>query len=227
MTAFAFKELMVSWALTWGNAIALIDRDDRRQVSGLWPIPPWRVTIKMQPGWRLTYEIRNEPGGEPTVLDARDVYHLKNLGEDGIEAYSVVTLDRRSIGVSIATEQHGESLFANAARPAGVLDHPGKLSPEAKDALRDDWNRRFQGAGKAWGTAVLQEGMKYSLLSMSSQDAQFLESRKFSVIEICRWVGVHPYKAYDLDGMKYSNTEHVNRDFHNDTLSPWASRMEQ
>jgi len=226
LTAFQFKELLVSWALVWGNGYAWIDRGKRNVVEALWPIAPWRIKIDVSTQWGVVYEIKSRLS-EPIRIPERDMFHLKNLGENGYEGYSVVTLARRSLGLAIATEDHGNSLFGNAARPAGILEHPGKLSAEAKDSIRDDWNRRFQGPGKAWGTAVLQEGMKFNALSMHSEDAQFLETRKFSVIDICRWVGVHPYKAYELDGMKYSNTEHVNRDFHSDTLAPWAKRIEQ
>ncbi len=89
---------------------------------------------------------------------------------------------KNAIGLSIATEEYGSKFFANGAAPGGVLEHPGTLKNPAH--VRESWNPAFGGSANSNRVAVLEEGLKYTPITIASDQAQFLETRKFQLNEI-------------------------------------------
>lgn len=226
MSAMAFRETLIAWALTWGNGYAEIERDVVGRPVALWPISPDRVAIKRTEGGTLYYEVNNQTG--PKVdIPAEDVYHLHGLGYDGIAGYSVVSLAARSLGTGIASDQFLNSFFGNSTIVGGVLEHPEKLSPEAYERIKESWEARHGGPAAAWRPAILEEGMKWQSIGMPLKDAEFLATRKFTVTEIARWFRVPPHKIADLERATYSNIEHQSIEVVTDTILPWAVRLEQ
>lgn len=226
MTAFAWREVALMQALLRGNHYSEIGRDSAGRPNGLWPMNPDLVKVDRNEADELIYRAQDGRGRE-VILPQRDVLHIKGITDDGIIGLSVVAHARRSIGVGLALDEFGASFYGNGAHVGAAIRHPGKLSQQAKDSLKAGFQEAYAGPNKAHKTVVLEEGMDVTKLSMSMVDAQFLESRKFQVSEICRWFRVPPHKVADLDRATFSNIEHQSIEFVQDTILPWCRRLEQ
>lgn len=231
MTSFVFRETLMTHLLLWGNAYAQIIRNGRGEVIALYPLMPDRMTVDRDENGHLYYEYRvsqDEPHTlkEGTVqLSPRDVLHIPGLGFDGLCGYSPIAMAKNAIGMAIACEEYGAKFFANGAQPSGVLEHPGTLKDPAK--IRESWNSTFGGSQNANKVAVLEEGMKYSPISIAPEQAQFLETRKFQIDEIARIFRIPPHMVGDLDKSSFSNIEQQSLEFVTYTLDPWICRWEQ
>ena len=111
--------------------------------------------------------------------------------------------------------------------PGVALIHPGALSPEAQGNIQKSWDNRHAGVGNSHRTAVLEEGMTVHNLGIPPEEAQFLATRQFQTIEICRWFGVPPHMAYDLERATFSNIEQQSIAFVQDSLLPWIVNHEE
>ena len=138
--------------------------------------------------------------------------------------YSPIALAKNAIGISIACEDYGASFFGNNANPSGVLEHPGVI--KNPDKLRDAWHKAY-GGRNAHKVAVLEEGVKFTPISIPNNEAQFLETRKFQIEEIARMYRVPLHMIGDLDHATFSNVEHLSLDFVKYSLDPWIVRWEQ
>lgn len=227
--AFDFRQTLLFWALTWGNGYAEIERDGSLRPIALWPIEPDRVTPTRDERGRMVYRISNAVAGGNAIIQARDMFHLRGPGWDGLTGYSPIDLARKSIGLGLATEQFGASFFGNGAVPGAVLEAPEtmELSPEGKKLLLEEFNKAHRGPGNYGKVAYLDGGMKYKPISIPNDAAQFLETRQHQVLEICRWYKVPPHKVYELTRATYNNVEQQQIEFLTETLIPWMTRLEQ
>ena len=151
--------------------------------------------------------------------------HIPGLGFDGLIGYSPIAMAKNAIGMSLATEEYGASFFANGANPGGVLEHPGVIKDIQR--VKDSWNSAYQGSGNAHKVAVLEEGMKFQVIGIPPEEAQFLETRKFQIDEIARIFRVPPHMVGDLEKSSFSNIEQQSLEFVKYTLDPWIVRWEQ
>lgn len=147
------------------------------------------------------------------------------LGFDGLIGHSPIAMAKNAIGLAIAAEEYGSSFFSNSGTPSGVLEHPGVLKEPEK--VREAWNEAYGGSGNAHKVAVIEEGMKFNPISINPQEAQFLETRKFQVNEICRIFRVPPHMIADLEKSSFNNIEQQSLDFVTNTIRPWLVRIEQ
>ena len=132
---------------------------------------------------------------------------------------------KNAIGMGMACEEYGARFFANGAAPGGVLEHPGTVKDPQK--IRESWNSVYKGSANAHRIAVLEEGMKYTPIGISPEQAQFLETRKFQINEIARIFRVPPHMVGDLEKSSFSNIEQQSLEFVKYTLEPWVIRWEQ
>lgn len=196
MTSFIFRETLMTHLLLWGNAYAQIIRNGRGQVIALYPLMPDRMAVDRDGNGNLYYEYRVSADDAHTMkegtvrLDPLDVLHIPGLGFDGLVGYSPIAMAKNAIGMAIACEEYGAKFFANGAQPSGVLEHPGTIKDPSK--VRDSWTQTFGGSHNANKVAVLEEGMKYTPISISPEQAQFLETRKFQIDEIARIFRIPP-----------------------------------
>ena len=158
-------------------------------------------------------------------LTPYNVLHIPGLGFDGLVGYSPIAMAKNAIGMAIACEEYGAKFFANGAAPSGVLEHPGVIKDPQK--VREAWQSQFGGSQNANKIAVLEEGMKYTPISISPEQAQFLETRKFQINEIARIFRVPPHMVGDLERSSFSNIEQQSLEFVKYTLDPWVMRWEQ
>ncbi|MDR6938497.1 HK97 family phage portal protein [Arcanobacterium hippocoleae] len=230
MTSFVFRETLMTHLLLWGNAFAQVIRNGRDEVIGLYPLMPNRMTVGRDEQGRLYYEYQrtwDEPSGrfETVRLSPHEVLHIPGLGFDGLVGYSPIAMAKNAIGLAQATEDYGASFFANGAAPGGVLEHPGTIKDPAR--VRESWQSTFGGARNGNKIAVLEEGMKYTPISVSPEQAQFLETRKFQINEIARIFRIPPHMIGDLEKSSFSNIEQQSLEFVKYTLDPWVIRFEQ
>ena len=163
--------------------------------------------------------------GSVVRLSPYEVLHIPGLGFDGLVGYSPIAMAKNAIGMAMACEEYGAKFFANGAAPSGVLEHPGTIKDPSR--VRESWQRTFGGSGNANKVAVLEEGMKYTPISISPEQAQFLETRKFQLDEIARIFRVPPHMIGDLEKSSFNNIEQQSMEFVKYTLDPWVSRWEQ
>jgi HK97 family phage portal protein len=223
-SAYTLRETLIVHALTWGNGYAEVERDLLGRPVWLWQLTPDRVHVDRDSRGRIVYDVSNS--GEPnTTLYEPDVYHLKGLGFDGLVGYSVIQMHARTIGGGLAADKAANDLWENDTTPGGLLEHPGRLSDKSRQNLIDSWTRRHAGNRRMLG--ILEEGMKWSQTSLPPEDLQLLETRQFTPLEICRIFRVQPHKIAELTRATFSNIEEQSREHVEDSLMPWAVRMEQ
>ena len=122
-----------------------------------------------------THEIyyKYQTAGEPLILSQRDCWHVPGFGYDGMQGYSLISLAREGIGLGMAAEEYGSRFFGQGASPGVVVRHPGKISPEAHQSMREDMQDKIEGLGKAHRLMLLEEGMEAQTLGMPHDDMQF------------------------------------------------------
>lgn len=231
MSSFVFRETLMTHLLLWGNAYAQIIRNGKGEIIALYPLMPNKMSVDRDENGVLyyTYQKSVEEGkakeAGTVTLSSRDVLHIPGLGFDGLVGYSPIAMAKNAIGLAIATEEYGAKFFANGAAPSGVLEHPGTIKDPAR--LRENWNSTFGGSANSGKVAVLEEGMKYTPISIAPEQAQFLETRKFQINEIARIFRVPPHMVGDLEKSSFSNIEQQSLEFVKYTLDPWIIRWEQ
>lgn len=220
-TAHIFKLQMAAQALLWGNSYAEIQRDRRTgEVLGLYPIPSWNVDPRLNNGVK-TFVVNGM-----TTFANEDIFHLMAPGFDGVRGLSPIRQHRMTVGMALEALAYGESFYRNGTRLAGALEHPNKVSDEAMARLRASWSATYAGKANAGKVAILEEGMKFSPFTMPMEDAQYVETRKFSTTDIARIYGVPPHKIGDLEKATFSNIEHQSIEFVIDALMPWLDQFE-
>jgi HK97 family phage portal protein len=231
MSSFVFRETLMTHLLLWGNAYAQIIRNGRGEVIALYPLMPNKMAVDRDANGQLYYTYQHSTDEAKTmktntvILKPSDVLHIPGLGFDGLVGYSPIAMAKNAIGMAIACEEYGAKFFANGAAPGGVLEHPGTIKDPTK--VREAWQSQFGGSGNANKIAVLEEGMKYTPIGISPEQAQFLETRKFQIDEIARIFRVPPHMVGDLEKSSFSNIEQQSLEFVKYTLDPWVARWEQ
>lgn len=230
MTSFVFRETMMTHLLLFGNFFCQILRNGRGEVIGLYPLMPNRMKVDRDDKGKLYYEYMHQSDEAGTMknetvrLTPYDVMHIPGLGFDGLIGYSPIAIAKNALGTSMATDEYASKFFANGAAPSGVLEYPGVVKDPEK--LRESWNATFGGSRNSGKVAVLEEGMKYTPISINPQDSQFLETRKFQVDEIARIFRVPPHMIGDLEHATFSNIEEQGLEFVMYVLQPWLVRIE-
>lgn len=229
-TGFEWRELMQGHLELRGNAYSRIERDGAGRPVALWPMCPDNVRVMVTPDQSLVYEWRRPQhlGGGTVVLQQDDVLHIRERSDDGIVGKSRIAQMRESIGLALAMEEHGARLFSNGATMAVALTTDKKFtSQEEADRARELFASRYSGLRNAWKPAILHNGLDVKTLSMTSDDAQFIETRKMQVGVVARAFRVPPHKIGDLTNATFSNIEHQALEYVVDSLLPRLRRFEE
>lgn len=229
MTAYEFKQLIMVHKLLRGNSIWLKTRlPGRTRIRELIPVHPDLLQeIKQSEDYRLFYKIKRPLTGEIDEIPGDRILHFRGMSMNGFTGMSPIEYARESIGLAMATEKHGAKLFANGAQLGGILSHPGKISKQAADRLVGSFNSVNGGVENAHKTALIEEGMKWEKITMTAEDAQFLESRKFQRSEIAGIFRVPSHLINDLEKATFSNVEHLDLAFVKHALMPHLVSIEQ
>jgi HK97 family phage portal protein len=225
-TALEFRELMQANVLLCGNAYARIVRGTDGQVRELHPLHPDLVSVKRGTDG-LVYDYQDGKGTTHRLL-AYECLHLRHrIGPDGILGVSPIAIARGTVELAIAERDHGVSTFNNGAKLLGVLKFPGMLKPEQRATIAASWASQHAGSANSGRTAILESGVEFQAVSVNMADAQWLESRQFSVEEIARLFRVPPTVIGDLRHGNYSNSVEMARQFVTQSLRRHLVAWEQ
>lgn len=226
MSSFEWREVMAHHLNLRGNAYSLVVTGVGGAVSELLPLPPDRVVPKQDDRTlAVTYEY-TRPDGRRVILPRKSVLHVKGPGDSGLAGLNPIQAHRETLGGAIAAQEHGNRVFRNGGKPAGILKLAGAMAPDDRKALRDDFDLTH-GGENAFRTAVLPVGVDYEKLEASLSDLQYLESMKLRRSEIAAIFRVPPHMIGDLERATFSNIEHQGLEFATHTIMPWCVRIEQ
>lgn len=229
-TWFDMIEAWVASMLLFGNGLLAIDRDDTGGLIGLRFIPWSWVTVSRAASGRLLYDV-NELGtlgaaGRSYRLLETEVLHLKDRSDDGLIGRPRLGRAGDAIAAAIVAQATARSFLNNAMMPSIALEVPGTLSPEQAQRLREQLNTRYTGAENAGRALVLDGNIKASVLQVTPEDAELLESRRFSVEEVCRVFQVPPPLVQDYSRNTFTNAATAGLWFGQFTLGPIVRKIE-
>ncbi len=224
--AFEWREMMAGHLALRGNAYNQIVTDGRGNITALIPLHPDRMQIVLATNGDYGYRY-TQMNGAIITYSRGEIWHLRGLSSDGVIGLSPIALARNAIGGAMAAQDYGARFFANDATPTGGwIEYPGSFKDkQAREQFRESLQESQSGINHG-KLAVFEFGMKYHQISVTPEDAQFLETRRFHVTDIARWFGVPPHKIGDLDRATNNNIEQQALEFVQETLGPMAERWE-
>lgn len=225
MTSYEFREGMIFNAVLGKGAIA-IKNVVRGQVRELLPVPAGSWSVEQLPDWSLRFRV--DYSDKSHGFFTRDqVFYLRGPSMDGVEAIPAIRAAREAIGLSQALERQQAKLAGNGGKPSGILSFANKLSPDTAQKLRDTWQERYGPNGDG-GIAVLDGDAKFHSMTMTSVDAQYVETRRVQIEEIARALRVQPIMLMQADkAATFASAEQMFRNHVIHTLGPWIERFEQ
>jgi len=227
MTAFDGREFLLASILVHGNAYARIERDVRGQVTALYPYAAPSVAVERRPSGRILYTASKPDGTADRLLDGEMLHLRYRRAGDSMLGLSPIALAQQTFRVALAQQTQAVAQAENAFRPAGMLVFPKPVNAEAMQKSKDDFTAKVIGAAKANEIIVMDGGLEWKAFNISAKDAEFLESRKLSNLDIARIFGVPPTAAGIPDHATYSNVEQESTALVARCLSPMARRIEQ
>ena len=225
MTWPEFVEHLVASTLLTGNGLAEVIRAGNGQLSGLRYIPWGLVTVAELSSGRLAYDV-NDGRGNMRRLLAGEVIHLRDRTDDGKIGLSRLSRAADAVNAVDLANRHARSFLANGASPSGVIEVPGAMTQDQRTNLRNAFQGRHGGADKAGSTLVLDCGMTWRGVSLSPEDSELLETRKFGIIEICRLFQVPPPIVQAYENNTFTNAAQAGLWFATFCLAPWARKIE-
>ena len=211
-TPFEFWETIVANAVLAGVGYAYIQRAANGMAEALSIIPNDELQRKEING-RYIYKLNS---GE--IIQPDDMLEITNMYRA-----SPILLHKENLGLAQSAQDYGAEYFGNGGRMTGILSSDQNIPKDRTEALQEGWNRAM---GQGGGTKLLPFGFKYSRISISPEEAQFIATRKFQAEEVCRIFSCPP-SLVQLGEHKYSNVEQQNLQFARHTIAPWAKRIEQ
>ncbi|MCX7161069.1 MAG: phage portal protein, partial [Proteobacteria bacterium] len=205
-SSYEFREFMIRSLDLTGNAFAVIERDRRGQVTALYALMPIMVGVQRLASGRLRYKVTDPAGGTRVYLQD-EILHIRGPSRDGVMGLSPIAIARGALSLAMSQHETASALVLNSLNPSAIITFPEKLSPASREQAIASVANRLQGAANAGRFVVMDGGPKFERMAFSPEDAQFLESTKFSAENVCRIFGVPPTAAGILDRGTYSNTE--------------------
>lgn len=227
MTAFEGREFLIVSLLTAGNAYARIETNGRGQVIALYPVHHAQVAVERLESGRLRYRVADHRG-RATVHTQDEMLHLRyRLASDGAMGLSPIQLARDTFGLALTQEDQASKQANRAFRLEGALVFPQAVSSQGKSDVLDKMRDRIESQAATSGVLVLDGGADFKAMAMSAKDAEFLQSRKLTHLDIARIFNVPPTVAGITDNATYSNVDGESKALVVRCLAPMAKRIEQ
>lgn len=226
-TSTELMDMLAMHLVFVGNAYVLLMRDSRGRLIELLPLDPGWVTVELDTrAWQTAYKVQL-PDGPQVAVERGAMWHLRGPTWNGWMGLEGVKLAREAIGLSLSAEASAGSTMRNGSRLSGILTTDQNLSAEQRASLKAAWQQSMSGAANAGKIGVLSNGMRFTPMSMTATDAQFIEQRKFQVEEICRVFRVMPLMVgYSDKAATYASAEQMFLAHVVHTMTPWYSRIE-
>jgi HK97 family phage portal protein len=206
-TSYKFREMMMGHILLAdGNFYGIINRDPlTNQTASIKAIiNPKNVRPVLATDDQLWYFVN----GYAEPFPMRDIFHVSAFGFDGIKGRTPISVAREAFGMGLTLQEFGQRFFANGSHLGGVIEHPQRMQPQEYERFRDSWERAYSSVMKTGKTGILEGGAKFNRIGIAPEEAQFLQSRKFSIDEVARIFGLPPHMLAQMDGATFSNIEH-------------------
>lgn len=231
-TSLEWREMCQAHILLRGVSYSAIVATRGGYPEQLIPLHPDRVTPRyeaLRPGGeKIRYWRYDPPEGGTKIFLQDELFIVPGISIfDLLQAEDPIRISRDAIGLALAEQSHASHFFANGVAPSGVFQHPQRLKDEAYTRLKQDFAERRAGTANAGKAMILEEGMTWTQIGLTNREAQYIESRKFSVTDIARILRVPPHLIYDLERATFSNIEHQGIEFVKYTMLPWFVRWEQ
>lgn len=214
-----------------GDAYTWIRRNFMGRIIELLPLPWHAVNPVRQTNGSIRYYIHLPEYNITTWLEPEEVLHFPGFNFDGLKSVSVIShAAKAAIGNALAMDDYSGKFFANGAHPSMVIEAPNKMNPDQVSLLQGAFQSKYSGVENAHRLPlVLTEGLKAKEISLTAEDAQLLEARKFQVIDIARAFGVPPHMIGETSASTSwgSGLESMGRGFVTWTLQPWLIKIEQ
>lgn len=223
MSTFTFLKMIVSDLIGWGNGYAYIHRDWYGHAIGMELLRPGDVTV-VDDQWRHIKYYQHPKFG---IIERDSMLHVVNYSNDGEHGISTLKRAANTLGLSLDAEKQAKGFFESGGNLSGIVSVAHTLTKQQKKDFYESWYAQFNPTtGHPNGIALLEAGSEYHPVSVNPADAQLLETRRFSVEEICRFFGVSPVMAYDLTKSSYSTIEATQLSFLTDTIQPLIAKLE-
>lgn len=211
-TAYEFWESITASAVIYGVGYAIIERDERGYATQLIPVHYSDVDLRNVKGERV-YSVK-----DVGIVRPENMLEICNL-----QRMSPIRLHRENLGLAKSAQDFGAEYFGQSGQMTGVLSSEQPLKKEQMDVIQGSWNN---GAAQA-GTKLMPFGFKYQRISISPDEAQFIQTRAFQAEEICRIFNVPTAMVQLPSQTTYNNVEQQNLMFARHTIVPWTQRIEQ
>lgn len=221
--SFQWRRQQMYHLIDYGNGINRIVSGARGFVDELHPVHPTLVDPPRQlANGRLVYDIRNPKTSQKETFTQDEIFHLRGASDDGLWGKGILEYARRSLGTASATESYAANIFSRGTLNGGVIENPGVLDTDAAKRMAQS----FVTAAKDWHMPkVLEQGSKFVPNEMTPEDAQMLLSRKYTVDDIARWLGV-PRLMLENSDPSFGNAEQFTQNFIDFMMGPWLSLWE-
>lgn len=220
----ALLRIMMRSLLLQGSTYSLIKKIDGYHVEGIYPKAPWSVTPQIYQDGRFDYKIRNVE--KPITPDR--ILHNVYLSDDGLIGKSPIQVAAQSVGIALAADKFAAKFYQRGTALTGYIKYPtGMDDPEAEAELKKSWLDNYAGVDNAHDVPILFDNAEFVPLSITPEQAQFLQSRQYQTVDICRLFRVNPVKIGDLSKSSYATYSAVMTDHVKSCLKPWITRLEQ
>lgn len=227
MGPFIFKQTLQAHTLAHGNGFAAIVRRNSGDVEELLILDPQYTCAKRDDKTNKLY-YKTMIGNQEYEINPEDILHIRGLGYDGLTGYSVVDILRESLGLGMAMQRYGSVFFRNNARPSIALQLKGRMKDEeAIRRLRASWNTVHGGIEDSHKPAILEDGTELKTFSFNNEDAQFLQSREFELIQVANILQLPPHKLGHSVNTSYKSLEQENQGMLDDCYEPWFVTWEE
>lgn len=220
--SFQWRRMSMYHLIDRGNAYNYIKPGPRGVVDQLWPIDPTLVTPERASSGRMVYHIRDPKTGISTPFVQDEIFHLRGASDDGVAGKGILEYARTSLGTALVTESYVAKVFSRGGLNSGTIENPGILNEESSKRMAQSF---VTSMGDWHLPKILEQGSKFVESKMTPEDAQMLLSRKFSIDDMARWLGV-PRMMLENSDPSFGNAEQFNTNFIAYSLGPWLSLFE-
>jgi len=220
MTAFDFWRINIVSSILKGNGYSKIHRNKTSGVEEAYEFLNHDDVRVFKQGLKLFYRYKGE------VIPSEDMLHFKGFTLDGLVGVGVVTFAAKQLGVMLDSNAYASEVYSDRGVGYGVIESDKPVHPDNKKLIEQGFSDKMASKNK-FKVPLLDEGMKYKSIQITPAEAQFLETNKNGILEVCRWLNLNPHKLKDLSAGTYSNVYQQSIEHVGDSIVPWAMMAEQ
>jgi HK97 family phage portal protein len=220
MTAFDFKKILVVSVILKGDGFAKIIRNKQSGREESYVFLDYEDVKVIKKGQKLFYNHKGD------FISGENMLHFKGFSFDGLRGISVIKFAAQQLGVALDAQNYAGDVYKDRGIGFGVIESDKSVDSSNKKAIEEGFATKMSSKNK-FKVPMLDEGMKYKSIAITPEEAQFLETNKYAVLECCRWLNINPHKIKDLSAGTYSNVYQQSIEHVQDSIMPWTVRMEQ